>query len=608
MKRFLITTADERTWRCDRPVLFLGEWCRLYDRRTAWEHLDAEVVPYHWDDRRRYDDDWHYLQSVYEALLGKTRTALNEHHGTGYSTRYWRILLGPWLYMFTHVLFDRWTMVQRASDCYEIDDTLIRDFPVATTIPPDLRAALSPDSIAWNQHLFGRAIEYQNRIPWRRIQACAEKPATPRSPAHRTFRRSALIALHTFASSLLAQFTKSSEALILLSYLPRLEEIKLQLALGQVPKLWQVPQVEAVPPEVARRRQLKIASGGTDAFSRFLASMVPEQIPTVYLEGYRHLKRAAERLPWPSRPRVIFTSNAFVGCEVFQEWAAVKTEEGYPLVIGQHGGFMGVGKRVPGEDHQVKISDRFLTWGWRDDRPQVYPAATLTNIGKPLVSWNPVGRLLLVTFPISLLAFRSMSWPVGANQSASFVEEQIRFARVLGEPIRASLTVRIKQAVDRMRRSFYIERWKEALPGVEIDPSTEPIERRLRQCRLFVYTYNSTGFLETLGRNIPTVIFWNPSHFELRPSAEPYFEMLAKARIYHETPESAAQHVTNIWNDVAEWWNEPAVQHARRTFCEQYACMPPNPLRVLRKALLTVPARAGVSESSASDRRNQGVS
>lgn len=35
--RYLITTADERTWKFDRPVLFLGEWCRLYDRRHVWQ-------------------------------------------------------------------------------------------------------------------------------------------------------------------------------------------------------------------------------------------------------------------------------------------------------------------------------------------------------------------------------------------------------------------------------------------------------------------------------------------------------------------------------------------------------------------------------------------
>ena len=592
MKRFLITTADERTWRRDRPVLLLGEWCRLYDRRAAWEHLDAEVVPYHWDDRQKYGDDCRHLQSLYEDLLCRTSAALNEHHGTDHSTRYWRILVGPWLYMFTHALFDRWTMVQTAADAYEIDETLVCEFPLARIIPSDLRASLSHD-VAWDQYLFGKAIEYQNKIPWQRIPAFEEGPAAPRPWERPTLRRAARIALRDVISSLLGQFTKSDEAMIIRSYLPRLEEMKLELALGQVPKLWRAPHVEAVPPDLPRRRQLKIPSDGTDVFVQFAASMIAEQIPTVYLEGYRNLRRAAERLPWPRRPKVIFTSNLFVYCEVFQEWAAVKTEAGYPLVIGQHGGLLGVGKRVAGEDHQIQISDRYLTWGWRDNRPHVHPAVIFTTVNKPLATWNPSGNLVLVTVPVRLFAFRSMSWPVGPNQSAKFIGEQLRFAQALDEPIRSSLTVRIDQALDKKLRTFYVERWRDAVPGVEIDPTIEPIERLLRNCRVFVYTYNSTGFLETLARNIPTVMFWNPWYFELRPSAQPYFDLLAQARIYHETPESAAQHVTQIWDDVAEWWNEPAVQQARRTFCEQYARMPTNPLGVLKEALVSVPVTAG---------------
>ena len=41
--RYLITTADESTWKFDRPVIFLGEWCRIYDRRHIWEDMDAIV-------------------------------------------------------------------------------------------------------------------------------------------------------------------------------------------------------------------------------------------------------------------------------------------------------------------------------------------------------------------------------------------------------------------------------------------------------------------------------------------------------------------------------------------------------------------------------------
>ena len=43
----LITTADERTWKFDRPVIFLGQWCPRYDRKHVSSSMDAIVAgPY----------------------------------------------------------------------------------------------------------------------------------------------------------------------------------------------------------------------------------------------------------------------------------------------------------------------------------------------------------------------------------------------------------------------------------------------------------------------------------------------------------------------------------------------------------------------------------
>ena len=71
--------------------------------------------------------------------------------------------------------------------------------------------------------------------------------------------------------------------------------------------------------------------------------------------------------------------------------------------------------------------------------------------------------------------------------------------------------------------------------------------------------------------NVPTIMYWNPLHWELRPSAIPYFEDLKRVSIFHETPESAAQHIAAIWDDIDSWWNSPNVIQARVNFKSNYA-------------------------------------
>ena len=66
VSRFLITTPLEETWpdNPNAPVLFLGEWCRLYARKERWPKMYAVVLLYHWDDRQKLYNDYQYLNNI----------------------------------------------------------------------------------------------------------------------------------------------------------------------------------------------------------------------------------------------------------------------------------------------------------------------------------------------------------------------------------------------------------------------------------------------------------------------------------------------------------------------------------------------------------------
>ncbi len=583
-KRLLVTTSEQRSWRADEPLLFLGNWCRLPDERSAWETLDAEVMPYHWDDREKLHADYLYLQSCYEEALTGLAQMLNSRHGTDHDVRYWRILVGPWLYLFIHVLFDRWTMVALAAERNDVAGTLLLADPEDELIPRDLRG-MSPDDLRWNHFLYACAIREQGRVPWDEIPG--ERRGLMQDSATADPKRGFGQLLRRGVRSLLEQMVRPDEAFFIASYLPKLMEARLQLALGGIPKSWRSPPPPQVPPDLESRRALRLpprADSG-DEFRRFVAKMVTRQIPTVYLEGYPALLKAVKRLPWPSRPKVIFTSNSFQFDEVFQCWAAARTEDGVPLVIGQHGGFYGAGRVVAGEDHQVAVADRFLTWGWQDSRPSTYPLFALKSPGSRKRIWKPDGGMLLVTVSIRMVSFKCNSWATAANQSQAFLQDQLRFARALDESAREKLVLRIHKRTDDKLRSAFIPQWRAAFPRVEIDPSVAPIEHRIARSRLVVATYNSTVFLETLTENIPTVVFWNPDNWELRDDAIPLYQMLAEAGIFFGNPEAAARHVNDIWDDVGAWWSRKEVQAARTAFCARYARASDDPFRTLLKAL-----------------------
>ena len=108
----------------------------------------------------------------------------------------------------------------------------------------------------------------------------------------------------------------------------------------------------------------------------------------------------------------------------------------------------------------------------------------------------------------------------------------------------------------------------------------------LQHSKIFVSKYNATTFLETLAMNIPTVIFWNPSHSELRESAIPYFEKLRQVGIFHDNPVSAAEHISNVWESVDKWWGSKILQEVITDFCKIYNNTPANRITDIGKNLM----------------------
>ena len=100
-----------------------------------------------------------------------------------------------------------------------------------------------------------------------------------------------------------------------------------------------------------------------------------------------------------------------------------------------------------------------------------------------------------------------------------------------------------------------------------------------------IVTYNATTYLETLYLNIPTIAFWNEEHWELNEDSKKYIEILFDAGIYHKTPKSAAQKVSEIWDDIGSWWESEIVQNARQEFCERFSKNIKKPLSELQTSI-----------------------
>ena len=114
--RHLITNADEGTWKFDRPVIFLGEWCRIYERRQVWQKMDAIVAKPYGLGKSKIDSDIAEANLIEIELFPILCRILNDYHGTEHSERFWKIIIGHWLHEYVATMLNRVNTLQKCLD------------------------------------------------------------------------------------------------------------------------------------------------------------------------------------------------------------------------------------------------------------------------------------------------------------------------------------------------------------------------------------------------------------------------------------------------------------------------------------------------------------
>ena len=558
--RHLILTAEELTWPSQGPILFLGDWCKLYNNKSHWEKLDSLTVPYHWDDRSRFYRDCEYLCKVIDRLIVELTDYFNHYHKVDYSEKFWRILIGPWLMFYIPILYDHWLSIEEAINSYEISEVNGLEFDEGYR-PMDLEdLAANAKTEGWNHQIYTEILKFKNFEKLNIKKNLKENVDQPSSNKLDIKRKTIF-----FLSNLLAVFAKENKYFFKKTYLKPKDEIKLLLKLKQFPVLYiDNPRINfAYKTNIHQLPDFSFES--ENEFEGFLEKYIFKQIPFAYVEGFDHLQEVVDKKKWPQKTKKIWTSTSCFTDEAFKLWTAKKVEGGASLFIGQHGGHYGQAYFSFPEWHERKISDTYLTWGW-DDGNKVAPIGNFKSNVKSKVDKDHAKKLLLVISGASRYVGGIYSMPI-AGQWVKYFNDQVNFCKNLTDSVSSQTTIRLYHFDYNWYQGL---RFKDSLPGIEISHASKSYNTELLTTKVLVSGWNSTTYLESLAADIPTVIFWDVELFELRERVEEDFEDLRRVGIFHTTPESAAEHINQIWDDVESWWEGDDLKEAKDRFMSKY--------------------------------------
>ena len=580
-KKFLVTTAIEETWENNNPILFLGEWCKLYSRKDYWSILDTEVLEYHWDNQERLYSDYSYLCALQDHILYDLTNKLNEIHSVDHSILYWRILIGPWLGYMVQAIFDRWSGIKNAINKYDITGTIILEQNEKEFIPQNIiHFCQMIEGDRWNHYIYSLIIKNIDKVQvtYKNYKNNINKGFDDKII---TGIKNRVINLYSLISS---RFVGDNDIFIIEPYISVYNNIKLQINFRQIPQLWNNVNLKPLK-LLTPNREWSLPSNSNNDFEDFLYKLIPNQIPQVYLEGYSQIIDQINHKKFPKSPKIIFTSASLWNHELIKGYVADKVEKGTPLVYGQHGGVYGLALFSWAEEHERCISNKYLSWVWTDEKKinkeEVIAIGLLKKIYKRKNPNYKYKDLLLILPSESRYSSRLSS---GSSGKLNNILDSIKFADALKDSdVYENLLVRTYVCEYGWSEK---QRLQDTHPNIRINNDKISFWKLVKKSKLVVFPYNSTGYLELFSANIPTIIFWNRNSNRLRSSAMPFFTNLKRVGIYHETPESAAMHIIKIWNEVQTWWESHEVKDVLNEFINNYCNQPDDLVTPLQKVLI----------------------
>jgi putative transferase (TIGR04331 family) len=568
----LVTTALEHTWGESETILYAGEWCRLYERRQVWGMREHEVLPYHWSERHKLERDHRYLNDLQETLLVRLTDALNSYHQIERPQRYWRMVLGVWLPTYVATLFDRWECLRLAFARGQALDTIALPEPTASKPPPrDGNAFIDAAAYdaEWNHRLYLDVIRFQHaqnctiraaeRLPPASAVAAIGSPTLAATLGHATKR--ALRTLVWKLDALAGHLFRSHEVTFVNSYFPLRALIKLNLALGQFPRLhlkdFHYEPEELGPGSLAlskRQSALQLSGSGGSEFEAFLIGRLQRDIPCVYLESFRPLLERAREIRISTK--VICSAGSHWSNELFKFWSAEEILKGARFVALTHGG------AIPVSIDQTmcfeeKVSDRKVTWTipFMPNHVRLPPNKLVDkriNSSKTYCS--------VITQETPLFPYRASDGPIAVG-----VLEVVPLVRDLFTGLRREIQQCLRVKPYRNLGWNTRQRFSDAI-GADKLFTDQTYDQCLQQSRIIVCTYPETTFAEAMASGLPTLLVYSAHQWGTIPQMQELLGTLRSADIVHEDAGAAAGHVNRIWDDPERWWRSPTVVSARERF------------------------------------------
>jgi putative transferase (TIGR04331 family) len=547
---------------------------------------EKDVILNHpWDKHKNYQKDSSKINKTYLQLLKQLSYILNKHHKIKKNTRYWKIIIGPWLHCFINAYYEKNLLCKIIFNYKKKLIIPVVDLKFEKHIPENFFTFFAGHiySSNWNDYLFSYIVS-KKKLQKNLILRKKKQDNKKTYKKYNTFNFSNF--LRKFFVNLikiLFYFRIKKQPLIFFNtYLSFKDKIFL------IYKNLSLPfnindQKNPIKPDKDLRKKLS-EDIDKNNINNDLLKLSLLNIPIDYLENFSFIGQTVFKSLVNMSPKAILTSNGLYSSSFQARYIAECTAEGAKLIIAQHGGRYENIKNFFHIDYEIDISDYFLSWGMKNNMSKIKNIGMIKPFKKSIKTNVKKDKILFLMFAKGRFT-RTVDSEINVKKLHYYYKNICpNFYSILNDNLKKNLIYRSSLNNYWSEKELLTKKCNHS--KIDFERHKSDLFEAAKKSKVVVCSYLSTTFMELMAANTPVILFTPFSLKSYNNETIASFNLLEKNKIYFNSYDKAAKFINKNWMNIDDWWNTNNVQKSRKAFLNKFCKINKNLRYDIQKIIL----------------------